>query len=708
MPEIFLSYRRDESGGHAGRLHEALAGAFGPERIFMDLEIEPGTDFRRHIEEAIDSATIVIALIGPRWLTMTNARDERRLDDPRDFVRLEIATALRLQKRVIPTLVGGARPPDADALPKDLARLADLNAFEISDRRWTFDAGQLVAALGRTISAIHVPAPAPAAQEQPPRGARRSAHDARQALADGVGAVADAVRATYGPNGHYVVIRTVAGDRRRTRDGTTIARELLLDDVFEQEGVDLAVELAEEMERAVGGGATTAILLAESLVRGCLEEGERSGLSGRRLLRGVSRAVNSAVAALDSQAQAVAADQLERVGTLAAEDDEVGKILGSAFDAVGHDGVVTVEEGQRFGVDLQVTEGTRFPAGYVSPRMVTDEVRLEAVLDDPYILIADLEISAIHTLLPVLEMIIQSGRPLLIVARDVVGESLATLIVNKDRGTFTGIAIRAPDSAELRDALLADLAVLTGSTVVLAQLEQVQLSQLGRARRAVIGKDATTLIDVAGDPEAIKRRISELESAIRATDAAADRERLRARLAKLVGGVAVVQVGAATQAELQARQHRAELAVRATAAALDGGVVAGGGAALLHAAEGIESGRADDATEAGRAIVAAALLAPLEHLAESAGSDPELIVSALEAAPGETAFDALHGMVVGLGLATAPLDPASVPRHALLQAAALAERVLTTEGVLSPGGRPDPAPVELPVGDAGPVDLDAV
>ena len=411
--------------------------------------------------------------------------------------------------------------------------------------------------------------------------------EARKALEQGVDAVANAVKVTLGPRGRYVVLDKKFGAPTITNDGVTIAREIEVEDVFQNQGAQLVREVATATNDVAGDGTTTATVLAQAIVRQGLKN-VAAGANPLALKRGIERAVDQVVKNIESQSKEISGkDQIARVATISAGDEEIGDVIADAIDKVGKDGVVNVEEGQTFGMDLEFTEGMQFDKGYISPYMVTDQERMEATLEDPYILIANQKIGSVRDVLPVLEQTIQSGKPLLIIAEDVEGESLATLVVNKLRGTFTGVAVKAPGFGDRRKRMLEDIAILTGGEVITEEmglkLENTQLSQLGRARRVVVAKDTTTIVDGNGESDAIKGRINQIKSEIETTDSDFDREKLQERLAKLSGGVAVVKVGAATETEMKEKKHRVEDALQATRAALEEGIVPGGGVALLVA-----------------------------------------------------------------------------------------------------------------------------
>src|SRR5262245_52025042 len=454
---------------------------------------------------------------------------------------------------------------------------------------------------------------------------------ARKALEAGVDAVANAVKVTLGPKGRYVVLDKKFGAPTITNDGVTIAREIEVEDVFENQGAQLVREVATATNDVAGDGTTTATVLAQAIVRQGLKN-VAAGANPLGLKRGIEVAVDQVVDSISKQSKEISGkDQIARVATISAGDEEIGDVIADAIEKVGKDGVVNVEEGQTFGMDLEFTEGMQFDKGYISPYMVTDQDRMEAVLEDPYILIANSKIGSVRDVLPVLEQVIQSGKPLLIIAEDVEGESLATLVVNKLRGTFTGVAVKAPGFGDRRKRMLEDIAILSGGEVITEEmglkLENTQLSQLGRARRVVVAKDNTTIIDGNGDAEGIKGRIKQIKSEIESTDSDFDREKLQERLAKLSGGVAVVKVGAATETEMKEKKHRVEDALQATRAALEEGIVPGGGVALLEAAKAINLDAYEDDERTGARIVLRALEEPLRQIATNSGLEGSVVVN---------------------------------------------------------------------------------
>jgi chaperonin GroEL len=519
--------------------------------------------------------------------------------------------------------------------------------------------------------------------------------EARKALEQGVDAVANAVKVTLGPRGRYVVLDKKFGAPTITNDGVTIAREIEVEDVFQNQGAQLVREVATATNDVAGDGTTTATVLAQAIVRQGLKN-VAAGANPLGLKRGIEKAVDNVVKNIESQSVEISGkDQIARVATISAGDEEIGDVIADAIDKVGKDGVVNVEEGQTFGMDLEFTEGMQFDKGYISPYMVTDQDRMEAVLEDPYILIANQKIGSVRDILPVLEQVIQSGKPLLIIAEDVEGESLATLVVNKLRGTFTGVSVKAPGFGDRRKRMLEDIAILTGGEVITEEmglkLENTQLSQLGRARRVVVAKDTTTIVDGAGDTEGIKGRINQIKTEIDNTDSDFDREKLQERLAKLSGGVAVVKVGAATETEMKEKKHRVEDALQATRAALEEGIVPGGGVALLSAQDAIKADSIDDADErTGANIVRRALEEPLRQIAENSGLEGSVVVNDVRKAKKGQGLNAATGDIVDL-VKEGIIDPAMVTRSALQNAASIAKNILTTEAIVA----------EMPEKDSG-------
>ena len=511
---------------------------------------------------------------------------------------------------------------------------------------------------------------------------------ARRGLEAGVDKLADTVKVTLGPKGRNVVIGKSFGAPTITNDGVSIAREIELDDPFENMGAQLVKEVATKTNDVAGDGTTTATVLAQALIK----EGLRNvaaGASPTGLKRGIDKAVAAAVAAIAKQAKEVGGkEEIAQVASISAADTLIGEILADAIDKVGKDGTVTVEESNTFGLELELTEGMQFDKGYLSPYFVSDPERQEAVLEDPYLIFVNSKISSVSDLVPVLEKVMQTGKPLLIVAEDVDGEALATLVVNKIRGTFNSVAVKAPGFGERRKSMLQDLAVLTGGQVISEEvglkIESTTLDLLGSARRVVVTKDATTIIDGGGTEADVAGRVSQIKREIEDTESDWDREKLQERLAKLSGGVAVVKVGAATEVELKEKKHRIEDALSATRAAIDEGIVAGGGTALVRSREDVvklaETLEGDEAT--GARIVAHALEAPLRQIAQNAGMEGAVQVQAVENAKGSMGLNAATGEIVDL-VKAGVIDPAKVTRSALQNAASIASLLLTTEALVA-------------------------
>jgi chaperonin GroEL len=506
--------------------------------------------------------------------------------------------------------------------------------------------------------------------------------EARKALERGVNTLADAVKVTLGPKGRYVVIQRPFGAPTVTNDGVTIAREIDIDDPFENQGAQLVREVATATNDIAGDGTTTATLLAQAIVREGIKN-VAAGANPMGLKRGIEQAVDVVVDEIRKNARPVQGkEDIARVATISARDREVGDIISDAIEKVGKDGVVNVEEGQTFGMELEFTEGMQFDRGYMSPYMVTDQERMEAVLEDAYILAHGGKIQQVKEILPLLEKVIQTGKPLLILAEDVEGEALATLIVNKLRGTFTGIVVKAPGFGDRRKRMLEDIAILTGGEQISEEmglkLDQTQLSQLGRARRVIVAKDNTTIIDGAGDPEEIKARIRTIKAEIDNTDSDYDREKLQERLAKLAGGVAVVKVGAATETEMKEKKHRVEDALQATRAALEEGIVAGGGVVLVNAIPALDKLKLEGDEATGALIVRRALEEPLRQLADNAGLEGSVVVGKVKDLKAGMGLNVETGEYVDL-VKAGIIDPAMVTRSALQNAASIAKNIITTE-----------------------------
>src|ERR671931_486610 len=510
--------------------------------------------------------------------------------------------------------------------------------------------------------------------------------EARRGLERGMNQLADAVKVTLGPKGRNVVLEKKWGAPTITNDGVSIAKEIELDDPYEKIGAELVKEVAKKPDDIAGDGTTTATVLAQALVR----EGLRNVAAGANpmsLKRGIEKATEEAVEAIKNQAKDVETrDEIAHTATVSAGDPEIGEVIAKAMDTVGKEGVITVEESNTFGIELETVEGMRFDKGYIAPHFMTDPERMEAVLDDPYILIANQKVSAVKDLLPVLEKVMQSGKQIVIIAEDVEGEALATLVVNKIRGTFKSVAVKAPGFGDRRKAMLQDMAILTGGQVISEEvglkLENADLNLLGKARKVVVTKDETTIVEGGGDADEIKGRINQIRTEIDKTDSDYDREKLQERLAKLAGGVGVIKVGAATEVELKEKKHRIEDAISATRAAVEEGIITGGGAALVHAAAVLADGLGRTGDEAtGVLVVRRALDEPLRRIVENAGLEGSVVAAKVrELGPGHgydaASFEycelAKHGVV----------DPVKVTKAALQNAASIAGMVLTTESAV--------------------------
>jgi chaperonin GroEL len=526
--------------------------------------------------------------------------------------------------------------------------------------------------------------------------------DARRSLERGVNILADAVKVTLGPKGRYVVLDKKFGAPTITNDGVTIAREIEVEDVFENQGAQLVREVATATNDVAGDGTTTATLLAQAIVREGLKN-VAAGANPMGLKRGIETAVDQVVEQLKTQSKQISGkEDIARVATISAREREIGDVIADAIDKVGKDGVVNVEEGQTFGLELEFTEGMQFDKGYLSPYMITDAERMEAVLDDPYILVANQKIGAVKDILPVLEQVIQSGKPLLIVAEDVEGESLATIVVNKLRGTFNAVAVKAPGFGDRRKRMLEDIAILTGAEVITEEmglkLENTKISQLGKARKIVIDKDSTTIIDGAGASDGIKARIKQLKAEIENTDSDFDREKLQERLAKLAGGVAVVKVGAATETEMKEKKHRVEDALQATRAALEEGIVPGGGVALVNAISAIKlDGFGDPDERTGAQIIVRALEEPIRQLADNAGLEGSVVIDKIRKSSKGEGLNVETGEYVDL-VKAGIIDPTMVTRSALQNAASIAKNILTTEAVVAEPPEKNPVGAGMPGG----------
>ena len=528
--------------------------------------------------------------------------------------------------------------------------------------------------------------------------------EARRGMERGLNTLADTVKVTLGPKGRNVVLDKKWGAPTITNDGVTIAKEIELEEPYEKIGAELVKEVAKKTDDVAGDGTTTATVLAQALVR----EGLRNVAAGANPIavrRGIEKAVAAVVERLLADAKEVETqEEIAATASISAADEQIGAFIAEALEKVGHEGVVTVEESNTFGLELEVTEGMRFDKGFISPYFVTDPDRQEAVLEDAYVLLVESKISNVKDLLPLLEKVMQTGKPLAIIAEDVEAEALATLVVNRIRGTFKSVAVKAPGFGDRRKAMLQDMAILTGGTVISEtvglKLENATLEDLGQARKVVVTKDETTLVEGAGDKEAIDARVAQIRLEIENSDSDYDREKLSERLAKLAGGVAVLKSGAATEVELKERKHRIEDAVRNAKAAVEEGIVAGGGVALLQAAEVLGSLdlKGDEAT--GAAIVKVAVEAPLKQIAINAGFEGGVIVDRVRNLPTGEGLNAATGEYVNL-LAAGIADPVKVTRSALQNAGSIAGLFLTTEAVVADKPEPPAAPAEGGAGDMG-------
>ncbi|MFJ8732263.1 chaperonin GroEL [Streptomyces bauhiniae] len=526
--------------------------------------------------------------------------------------------------------------------------------------------------------------------------------EARRGLERGMNQLADAVKVTLGPKGRNVVLEKKWGAPTITNDGVSIAKEIELEDPYEKIGAELVKEVAKKTDDVAGDGTTTATVLAQALVK----EGLRNVAAGANpmaLKRGIEKAVEAVSAALLEQAKDVETkEQIASTASISAADTQIGELIAEAMDKVGKEGVITVEESNTFGLELELTEGMRFDKGYISAYFATDMERMEAVLEDPYILIANSKISSVKDLLPLLEKVMQSGKPLLIIAEDVEGEALSTLVVNKIRGTFKSVAVKAPGFGDRRKAMLGDIAILTGGEVISEEvglkLENASLDLLGRARKVVVTKDETTIVDGAGSSEQVQGRVNQIRAEIENSDSDYDREKLQERLAKLAGGVAVIKAGAATEVELKERKHRIEDAVRNAKAAVEEGIVAGGGVALLQAGQVFDKLELTGDEATGANAVKLALEAPLKQIAVNGGLEGGVVVEKVRNLPVGNGLNAASGEYVDM-IAEGIIDPAKVTRSALQNAASIAALFLTTEAVIA--DKPEKAAAAAPGGMPG-------
>jgi chaperonin GroEL len=512
----------------------------------------------------------------------------------------------------------------------------------------------------------------------------RFGEDARRSLEAGVDKLADAVAITLGPKGQNVVLDKKWGAPTITNDGVTIAKEVELEDPWENMGAQLTKEVATKTNDVAGDGTTTATVLARAMVKGGMKN-VAAGANPMALKRGIEKAVEAAVEAIKTQSKDIESkDEIAQVAAISAADSTIGEVIAEALDRVGKDGVITVEESNTFGIELEFTEGMQFDKGYISPYFVTDPERQEAVLEEPYILLVNKKVSSAQELLPILEKVLQTGKPLVVIAEDVEGEALATLVVNKIRGTFNAIAVKAPGFGDRRKAMLQDMAILTGGQVISEEvglkLENIDVDLLGKARKVVVTKDDTTIVEGAGKAEDVQGRINQIKAEIEKTDSDWDREKLQERLAKLAGGVAVIQVGAATEVELKEKKHRIEDAVSATRAAVEEGIVPGGGVTLIRAESALDKLDLEGDEATGALIVRNALAEPSRRIADNAGYEGGVIVQKIRA-ESDKGFDALTGEWVDM-VKAGIIDPAKVTRSALQNAASIAGIVITAESTV--------------------------
>jgi len=510
--------------------------------------------------------------------------------------------------------------------------------------------------------------------------------EARDEMRKGVDRVANAVKITIGPKGRNVVLDKKFGSPTITNDGVTIAKEIELEEPFQNMGAQLVKEVASKTNDIAGDGTTTATVLAQALINAGLQN-VAAGANPIQLKKGIELAVEAVVAAIKEQSVPIGdREKIAQVAAISAADPEIGEIVADAMEKVGKDGVITVEESKGLETELELVEGMQFDKGYTSPYMVTNAQRMEAVLEDPYILITDKKISAIADLLPILEKVVQSGKPLLVIAEDVDGEAHATLIVNKLRGTFNAVAVKAPGFGDRRKAMLQDIAILTGGQVISEEvglkLDSAQLTSLGRARRVTVTKDDTTIVEGAGSPDAIKGRIEQIKAEIEKSTSDWDKEKLQERLAKLAGGVAVIKVGAATETELKEKKHRMEDAVSATRAAVEEGIVPGGGVVLVNCVSALDSVKAEGDIKTGVNILRRALEEPLRQIADNAGEEGSVVVEKVKGLPKGHGYNAATGEYVDM-VAAGIIDPTKVTRSALQNAASIAALLLTTEALIT-------------------------
>jgi len=709
---IFLSYRREDAAPYARLLKYQLSERFPDAQVFMDMDsIEAGLPFADVIRDAVDSCTVLVAFIGQQWVTLADEEGHRRLENPDDVVRFEVQTALERGVRVIPVLVDGARALRHQELPSGLEELAGLNALELSYGRYEYDAGRLLDLIQRVLGEIddladlesadtersghESPVAAPSTPPPSPRPTvAKSVHgddkppQAADRVARGVRSVSELIARTLGPMGRTSLVQDQAGSDVEASDARTIVQYFVPEDPREALGVTYVREMIREQQKAAHDGAATATVLAHAMTTGAME-GLRAGAKPTSLKRGIEATVERVSEELSKLSKDVKTkEQIASLVTICTGDTMIGEMIAEAMDKVGEEGAITVEESNTFGLELELTAGMRFDKGYRSPYFITDEDRAEAVLeDDPYILIVNSKVSANKDLLPLLDKVVQSGKPLLVIAEDVEGEALATLVVNKTRGQFKSVAVKAPGFGDRRKAMLKDIAILTGGQVISEEaglkLETADLDLLGRARKVVVTKDETTIVDGWGDWEQISGRVNQIRTEIENTDSDYDREKLQERLAKLAGGVAVIRIGAGTEAVLQQRKQLVESAVSIAREAVTTGILPGGGAALVqvqhrlghdggHSAE-ISSPTPDEAT--GMAIVVDSLAEPLKQILANAGYDPAELANSITAWRAGTGFDVITNKETKM-LAAGIIDSRWVVSQAVANAANLTQRLL--------------------------------
>jgi chaperonin GroEL len=714
---IFLSYRREDAAPYARLLKSELRERIPDAQVFMDLDsIEAGLDFAEVIGAAVDSCAVLVALIGRQWATIVDEGGNRRLDNPDDLVRFEVQTALQRGVRVIPVLVDGAAPLRLQQLPSELQKLARLNAFELSYGRYEYDADRLLGLIERALVAVGDPAadrvPLPgieptdversgrefsvATSSTPPASppaAAQSFHgdgkplQAADRIARGVNSVTELIARTLGPMGRKSVLQDQAGNDFEAADARAIVEHFVPEDPREALGVSYVREMIHEQYQVAHDGAATAAVLARAMTIRAME-GLRTGANPMSLKRGIESAVERVSEELSKLAKDVETkEQIAYLALTYTADAAVSEMIAEAMDKVGIEGLITVEESNTFGLELELTEGMRFDKGYISPHFLTDSERMQAVLEDPYILIVNSKISANKDLLPLLDKVVQSGKPLVIIAEDVEGEALATLVVRKGPGPFRSVAVKAPGFGGRRKAMLGDIAILTGGQVISEEiglkLDSVDLDVLGRARRVVVTKDETMIVDGAGDMDQITGRVKQIRTEIDNTDSDYDREKLQERLAKLAGGVAVIRVGAATESRLHQHKQLVESAVSIAREAITWGLLPGGGAALvevqhrLRKNDGNSTGTPppspDEAT--GIAIVFDSLAEPLKQVMANAGYDPARLANLISDREVGTGFDVNMNKQTDM-LAAGIVDSRAVVSRAVANAANLTQRLL--------------------------------